>query len=169
MSPKSLLRHPRCISTLDELSTGAFQKMLVDPMLSKRAFDASVVEHVIFCSGKVYYDLLEHREMIGRYQNATDEVEKEAVRTYLKKFASFSILERLEAGEIIDTKRIVLTLGLEQLYPFPEAEILVHLEQFDQPELHWCQEEPKKHGSSTNGRRMVLGCVGCSDHQLHWA
>ena len=138
MSPKSLLRHPKCISTLSELSSGEFQKMLVDPILSTSTFDAAAVEHVIFCSGKVYYDLLEHREMIDRYQNATNDAEKESVRTYLKKFASFKILERLESGETINTKRIVLT-RLEQLYPFPEADILAHLEQFDKPDLHWCK------------------------------
>ena len=150
MSPKSLLRHPRCISTLDDLSTGAFQKMLMDPMLSDGDFDAKSVEHVVFCSGKIYYDLLAHREMIERFQGSSDEAEREKVRVYLKKFASFGILKRLEAGETIDTKRIVLT-RLEQLYPFPEAEILAHLQAFGSkgqgPELHWCQEEPKNMGA----------------------
>jgi len=58
MSPKSLLRHKRATSTLDELANGQFQTVLpeihdVDPLAVKR---------VIMCSGKVYYDLLEYRE-----------------------------------------------------------------------------------------------------------
>jgi 2-oxoglutarate dehydrogenase E1 component len=146
MSPKSLLRHPKCISTLEELSVGGFQKMLMDPMLASKEFDSASVEHVVFCSGKIYYDLLEHREMIERYQDATDDAERAIVTTYLTKFASFNILKRLEAGEHIDTKRIVLT-RVEQLYPFPESEILTHLSAFNQPELHWCQEEPKNMGA----------------------
>ena len=146
MSPKSLLRHPKCVSKLNDLSTGSFQKMLMDPMLSADTVDVSSVEHVVFCSGKIYYDLLEHREMIDRYQQATEEGDRDKARTYLKKFASFAILNRLEAGEIIDTKRIVVT-RLEQLYPFPESDILTHLEQFGQPGLHWCQEEPQNMGA----------------------
>ena len=120
--------------------------MLMDPLLSADTFDATAVEHVVFCSGKIYYDLLEHREMIDRYQESTEEADREKVRTYLKKFASFGILNRLETGEVIDTRRIVVT-RLEQLYPFPDAEILAHLKQFDQPELHWCQEEPQNMGA----------------------
>jgi len=57
MSPKSLLRHPLCTSTLEELSQGTFQPAIgeVDEL------DASKVKRVVFCSGKVYYDLLEQR------------------------------------------------------------------------------------------------------------
>lgn len=57
MSPKSLLRHPLCTSTLEELSEGTFMPAIgeIDPI------DASKVKRVIFCSGKVYYDLLEKR------------------------------------------------------------------------------------------------------------
>ncbi len=146
MSPKSLLRHPKCVSTLEDLSTGGFKTMLMDPMLSNDGFDSATVEHVVFCSGKIYYDLLEHREMIELYQETSEEAVREKVRTYLKKFASFNILKRLEAGESIDTSRIVLT-RIEQLYPFPEANIVEHLAQFDNPSLHWCQEEPKNMGA----------------------
>ena len=146
MSPKSLLRHHKCVSTLEDLSTGSFESMLMDPMMGSDVFDASSVEHVVFCSGKIFCDLLQHREMIERFQQTQDEAERDVVRTYLRKFASFKILNRLEEGEVIQTNRIVLT-RVEQLYPFPEDRIVTHLAQFDTPELHWCQEEPKNMGA----------------------
>lgn len=57
MSPKSLLRHPQCISTLDELADGCFLNVIgeVDELNPEK------VERVVFCSGKIYYDLLDFR------------------------------------------------------------------------------------------------------------
>ena len=57
MSPKSLLRHPLAVSSLDELASGVFQNVIgeIDEL------DSAKVERVIMCSGKVYYDLLEQR------------------------------------------------------------------------------------------------------------
>ncbi|MCK5726788.1 MAG: 2-oxoglutarate dehydrogenase E1 component [Thiotrichaceae bacterium] len=54
-TPKSLLRHPDVLSTLDELATGQFYTIIDD--LS----DASRVQRIIMCSGKVYYDLVKAR------------------------------------------------------------------------------------------------------------
>ncbi|MFQ3209892.1 MAG: 2-oxoglutarate dehydrogenase E1 component [Colwellia sp.] len=57
MSPKSLLRHPLAVSSLEEMSTGIFHNVIgeVDEL------DSKAVERVVFCSGKVYYELLEQR------------------------------------------------------------------------------------------------------------
>ena len=57
MSPKSLLRHPLATSSLQELADGVFHNVIgeID------ALDAAAVERVVFCSGKVYFDLLEER------------------------------------------------------------------------------------------------------------
>ncbi len=57
MSPKSLLRHPLAVSTLDELSSGVFHNVIgeVDDIPDKE------IKRVVMCSGKVYYDLLEQR------------------------------------------------------------------------------------------------------------
>ncbi len=57
MSPKSLLRHPLAVSTLNDLSQGEFQ--LVIPEID--AIDPKKVNRVVFCCGKVYFDLLEKR------------------------------------------------------------------------------------------------------------
>jgi 2-oxoglutarate dehydrogenase E1 component len=56
-TPKSLLRHPRCVSSLQELAEGRFE-----PLLDDRAVDPAAVRRVVLCSGKVYYDLLKARE-----------------------------------------------------------------------------------------------------------
>jgi 2-oxoglutarate dehydrogenase E1 component len=58
MSPKSLLRHPMAVSSLEELSQKHYLNVIdeVDPSIRTQA------KSVIFCSGKVYYDLLEKRQ-----------------------------------------------------------------------------------------------------------
>ena len=57
ITPKSLLRHRLATSTLEELASGSFMPVIdeIDDI------DASKVKRVVFCSGKVYYDLLERR------------------------------------------------------------------------------------------------------------
>ncbi len=59
MTPKSLLRHKACISTLDDLQHGCFQTVLPE---SER-IDAGRVRKVILCYGKLYYELLEARAL----------------------------------------------------------------------------------------------------------
>ncbi len=57
MTPKSLLRHRLSSSPLEELISGRFQPIIdeIDPL------DKATVRRVVFCSGKVYFDLLEAR------------------------------------------------------------------------------------------------------------
>jgi len=57
MSPKSLLRHPRVKSTMEDLAEGSFQHIIPDNEVA-----ADKVTKVVFCSGKIYYELLEERE-----------------------------------------------------------------------------------------------------------
>jgi 2-oxoglutarate dehydrogenase E1 component len=59
MTPKSLLRHPEAVSSFDELATGEFREILTDTQIE--ASQAASVERVIVTSGKVYFELLEHR------------------------------------------------------------------------------------------------------------
>jgi 2-oxoglutarate dehydrogenase E1 component len=58
-TPKSLLRHPKCVSTIDELATGKFQEVIDDA-----AAKAKDVDTLVFCTGKFYYDLLAKKEDI---------------------------------------------------------------------------------------------------------
>jgi 2-oxoglutarate dehydrogenase E1 component len=62
LSPKSLLRHPDCVSSLDDLSAGSFEPVLADPT----APDPAKVKRILLCSGKVYYDLEKERSHRGR-------------------------------------------------------------------------------------------------------
>ncbi|GAB4179439.1 MAG: hypothetical protein Kow00108_15500 [Calditrichia bacterium] len=55
-TPKSLLRHPECVSTLDELSAAKFTPVIDDP-----DSDPQQVQTVVFCSGKIYYELAERK------------------------------------------------------------------------------------------------------------
>lgn len=57
MTPKSLLRHKLCVSTLQELTNGGF-KAVIDEV---EDLDRMKVKRIILCSGRVYYDLLEKR------------------------------------------------------------------------------------------------------------
>jgi 2-oxoglutarate dehydrogenase E1 component len=71
MTPKSLLRHKRVVSTLEEMGPGtSFHRVLWDDAQSQagekvtlKADDA--IRRVVLCSGKVYYDLYEARESAG--------------------------------------------------------------------------------------------------------
>ena len=70
MTPKSLLRHKRCVSRLDELSTGStFHRVLWDDAQiapeSVKLVKDDKIRRVVLCTGKVYYDLFEEREKRG--------------------------------------------------------------------------------------------------------
>ena len=87
-TPKSLLRHPRCVSALDEFTTGGFQELIDDASV-----DAKAVRTVIFTQGKVHYDLAEHREKNGITDTALVRLEQihplpvEQMRAVFKKYA----------------------------------------------------------------------------------
>jgi 2-oxoglutarate dehydrogenase E1 component len=56
-TPKSLLRSPACVSKLEEFTKGKFQEVIDDAFVK-----AADVKRVLFCSGKVYYDLLDKQQ-----------------------------------------------------------------------------------------------------------
>ena len=117
MTPKSLLRHKRAVSTLAEMSgESTFHRLLWDDAQLQgtggelvRLVKDSKIRRVVMCSGKVYYDLLEEREKRG----------------------------------IND----VYLLRVEQLYPFPAKALITELSRFRNAEMVWCQEEPKNMGA----------------------
>ncbi|WP_429911818.1 2-oxoglutarate dehydrogenase E1 component [Glycocaulis sp.] len=126
MTPKSLLRHKRCVSDLTEFGPGSsFHRVLWDdgdqsvrkdrgefaaPRAKPLAADKDI-RRVVLCSGKVYYDLLEARENKGLND--------------------------------------VYLLRVEQFYPFPAKSIIDELKRFPDADIVWCQEEPKNMGGWT--------------------
>lgn len=63
-TPKKLLRYPKAVSSIDDLATGRFQEIIDDERVT-----AKNVDTVAYCSGKVYYDILEKIEEIGGADN----------------------------------------------------------------------------------------------------
>ncbi|WP_019960231.1 2-oxoglutarate dehydrogenase E1 component [Woodsholea maritima] len=127
MTPKSLLRHKRCVSPLFEFAEGSsFHRVLwddADMKVREGRSDVATgranqtlaaddkIRRVVLCSGKVYYDLLEARE------------EREIDDVYL--------------------------LRVEQFYPFPAKSVIDELKRFANADVVWCQEEPKNMGAWT--------------------
>jgi len=70
-SPKSLLRHPLCVSTKEELYNGSFQETIDDNSVDKKK-----VKTLVFCTGKFYYDILAERENLGRNDVALVRIEQ---------------------------------------------------------------------------------------------
>lgn len=71
-SPKSLLRHPLAVSTASDFANGQFQEILDDP----NATDKKAIKTLVFCTGKVYYDIIAKREELGRNDVAVVRLEQ---------------------------------------------------------------------------------------------
>ena len=69
-TPKSLLRHSKVVSTVEELATGEFQEVIDDTI------NPDKVKKLVFCMGKFYYDLLEEREILERDDVALVRIEQ---------------------------------------------------------------------------------------------
>ena len=71
ISPKSLLRNPQAVSTLDDLSDGSFECVIDDELDNKND-----VKKIIMCSGKVFYELIEKRNKEKRHDIAIIRIEQ---------------------------------------------------------------------------------------------
>ena len=91
MSPKSLLRHPKCISNIKEYQKGVFQKIIDDKNVKK-------VKKIVFCSGKIYYDLYQEKEKRNIYDIAIIRLEQlypfpmEDFKLLVKKYETNNII-----------------------------------------------------------------------------
>lgn len=104
MSPKALLRHPRCVSDISELTgKNTFVTTYDDPVANP-----TKVKRLILCTGQLYYDLLEKQETEKR----TD----------------------------------IAIARVEQLHPFPEAEVRAIIGKYKKADVRWVQEEPANMG-----------------------
>ena len=107
MSPKSLLRHPEVISPVTDFTKGGFQEIIDDDYA-----DAKKVKKLLFCSGKIYFDLLHEQRKSKR--------------------------------------KDVAIIRIEQLFPFPEKQILgIRIKYGKEASWAWVQEEPENMGAWT--------------------
>lgn len=118
MTPKSLLRNPQAMSSLQELAEGQWQPVIDDPIFSPddadieadTEADPAQVQRLILCSGKVYVDLITNEQRQARPQFAIARV--------------------------------------EQLYPFPTDEVQSILDHYpNMNEVLWVQEEAQNMGA----------------------
>jgi 2-oxoglutarate dehydrogenase E1 component len=119
MTPKSLLRHRRAVSRLDDLAQGAFQPVLGDP----HRLEPETVRRVLLCSGKLFYALEKGRE------------------------------ERDWEG--------IAIVRLEQLYPFPAADLAEAVGRYPRAvDYCWAQEEPANQGAWSFVRWRIEEALG---------
>jgi 2-oxoglutarate dehydrogenase E1 component len=105
MSPKSLLRHPLCVSPISDFNTSSgFKALILDDEIAKP-------KRILFCSGKIYYDLLEYR-----------------------------IEHKIKDTAIV---------RIEQLYPFPKAQVDQLMKDNAKAKMLWVQEESANNGAWT--------------------
>ncbi len=69
-TPKSLLRHPKAVSSIKDLASGEFHEVINDTLDSKN------VKKLVFCTGKFYYDLLAERDELNRDDVALIRIEQ---------------------------------------------------------------------------------------------
>ncbi len=106
MTPKSMLRNPKAVSSIQECAQGTFQRVLPDAT----GVSLKSAKSVLLCSGKIYYELAARRIQFQRND--------------------------------------VAILRLEQLYPFPWAELESLLSECpDGTNIIWVQEEPENMGA----------------------
>lgn len=91
-TPKSLLRHPKCVSPLSEFENGRFREVIDDEDV-----DVEKVSRVVFCSGKIYYDLLAQKEKLGARDVAVIRLEQihpypiKQINAIIKKYSAAKI------------------------------------------------------------------------------
>jgi 2-oxoglutarate dehydrogenase E1 component len=119
MTPKSLLRNPHAMSSLQELAEGQWNPVIDDPLFArageeskngKEAADPELVQRLIFCSGKIYIDMISNEKRQTRPQ--------------------------------------IAIARIEQLYPFPSEgvkDVLSHYSHLN--EVVWVQEEAQNMGA----------------------
>jgi len=113
MTPKSLLRHPQAVSSLDDCAHGRFQNVIPDGARS-----AKHARRIVLCAGKIFYELDRRRQELNRAD--------------------------------------VAIVRIEQLYPFPRAELEAALARYaNGTPVVWVQEEPENMGA---WRYLYLTC-----------
>ncbi len=88
-TPKSLLRHPACVSPIEDLTHGGFKEVIDD-----ETADPDKINRVVFCSGKLYYELMEEKAKLQNDNVAFVRVEQiypfpaEQIKAIIEKYHS---------------------------------------------------------------------------------
>mgnify|MGYP001585135506 FL=1 len=91
-TPKSLLRHPKCVSSITDLADGKFEGIIDDTIAPKS------VDRLVLCSGKIYYELLDRREKEAAENVALVRVEQ---LFPLDKQGIIELVEKYNAKEVV--------------------------------------------------------------------
>jgi 2-oxoglutarate dehydrogenase E1 component len=139
MQPKSLLRLPQAASRLEELSGGTFQPVIDDPGAGSMGREA--VRRLVFCTGKIYYDLAGARsEPTGGAQAAAGGA---------------------KAGAKAAAATGVAIVRVEELHPWPHEQVAAVLDRYPAvDEVAWAQEEPKNMGAWSYIALRLLASAG---------
>ena len=123
MTPKSLLRHPRAVSPVEDLVSSRFRHFLDDPSVT----DPGKVKRLILCTGKIYYDLAAHGEKVGRDDVAVVRVEQlyplriQTLQRILQRYAGAELVWAQEEPENMGAWRYMedqLRDKLDLIFPY---------------------------------------------------
>jgi len=90
-TPKSLLRHPQCVSSISDFTTGGFKETIDDEIIHPED-----VEKVILCTGKIYYELLREKKKLESEKVSIIRIEQlypfpmQQLKEILKKYSNTS-------------------------------------------------------------------------------
>jgi 2-oxoglutarate dehydrogenase E1 component len=139
MQPKSLLRLPEAASKLEDLTGGTFQPVIDDP--ASASIGREGVRRLVFCSGKIYYDLAGARAPAGGGRRAEGGAKAPA---------------RSSSGNAG-----VAIVRVEQLAPWPHEQVVAALDRYPAvDEVVWAQEEPKNMGAWSYVALRLLASAG---------
>jgi len=137
MQPKSLLRLPEAASRLEDLAAGTFQPVIDDPAAGSIGREA--VRRLVFCTGKIYYDLAGARAQTAGSGKAGAKADSKSPAS----------------GSGVAVVRV------EQLYPWPHEQVVAALDRYPAvDEVVWAQEEPKNMGAWSYVALRLLASAG---------
>ena len=108
-TPKSLLRHPKCVSDLDDFSHGNFQEIIDDKI------ETDNINKLVFCTGKIFYELLERRQQDRIKNVAIVRIEQlyplnnDAIQNIIKKYNAKKIIWVQEEPENMGAWSFILS------------------------------------------------------------
>jgi 2-oxoglutarate dehydrogenase E1 component len=144
MQPKSLLRLPEAASRLEDLAGGTFQPVIDDPAAGSIGREA--VRRLVFCTGKIYYDLAGARGQTSEGGGRRAEGGGKPVAR-----------GQARAG----TSNGVAIVRVEQLHPWPHEQVVATLDRYPAvDEVVWAQEEPKNMGAWSYVALRLLASAG---------